>query len=137
MKLKLKIQGNELALKNLDKAKTKFVEFLEDEIMLTTDNIQTKAISRVRVDKGFLKGSIYKETKDLNGVVGARQKYAPYVEFGTGGMVDVPQGLEDYSNQFKGKGIKQVNLPARPFLFNSAFEEVTAMKERVLKETKE
>ena len=59
------------------------------------------------------------------------------LEFGTGGMVEVPQGLEDYSSQFKGKGIKQVNLPSRPFLFNSAFEEVTAMRERVLKATKE
>lgn len=137
MKLKLKIEGNKLALKNLTKAKIDFIDFMEDEIAITTDNIQVKAINRVRVDKGFLKGSIYKEQQELNAEIGARQKYAPYIEFGTGGMVDVPSGLEDYANQFRGKGAKQVNLPASPFLFNSAFEEVQSMIKRVDKATKE
>ena len=45
------------------------------------------------------------------------KEYAPYVEFGTGGMVIVPKGLEAYAMQFKGKGIREVNLPARPFFF--------------------
>lgn len=40
-----------------------------------------------------------------------------YVEFGTGSEVDVPEGLEDYAMQFKGDGVRQVNLPAQPYLF--------------------
>ena len=49
----------------------------------------------------------------------------PYVEFGTGGSVDLTDMLElgipaSYAAQFKGKGIKNVNLPARPFFFNAA-----------------
>lgn len=135
MKVTLKIDGNKLAVKAIEQAKKEFVEFLEDEVTITTDNIVTKAVSRVRVDLGILKGGIYKEQQGINAEVGDRIKYAPYVEFGTGGLVNVPKGLEDYAIQFKGKGIKQVNLPPRPFLFNSAFEEVQAMIKRVDKAT--
>lgn len=43
--------------------------------------------------------------------------YAPYVEFGTGGLVSVPPELKEIAIQFKGRGIKQINLPARPYLY--------------------
>lgn len=131
MKINLKIQGNKLSLKNIDKAKKGFIEFLEGEIMITTDDIQDKAVSRVAVNTGLLKSSIYKNQQGLNAEVGATKKYAPYVEFGTGGLVDVPQGLEDYAIQFRGRNMATVSLPARPFLFNSAFEEVQAMTRRI------
>jgi HK97 gp10 family phage protein len=49
--------------------------------------------------------------------------YGPYVEFGTGGLVNVPRGLEDYAIQFKGRGIRKVNLPARPFMYPAYKEE--------------
>lgn len=57
-------------------------------------------------------------------VVLSAAKYSPYVEFGTGRMVDLDDmqqlGIPDsYAAQFKGKGIREVNLPARPFFFNS------------------
>ena len=55
------------------------------------------------------------------------------MEFGTGALVNVPAGLEDYAIQFKGKGIKQVNLPARPFLFNSFFEEKQSLLDNIKK----
>jgi hypothetical protein len=32
-------------------------------------------------------------------------------------MVDVPAGLESDAAQFKGAGVRQVNIPARPFFF--------------------
>ena len=69
-----------------------------------------------------------------NGVtIVAAKKYAAFVEFGTGALVNVPAGLEDYAIQFKGKGIKQVNLPARPFLFNSFFEEKKSLIDNIKK----
>lgn len=43
--------------------------------------------------------------------------YAPFVEFGTGGLVEVPQELQDQAIKFKGKGIKQINLRPRPYLY--------------------
>lgn len=47
----------------------------------------------------------------------ANEKYAPYVEFGTGDTVDIQPGWEDMAGQFIGKKIKKINLPARPFMF--------------------
>ena len=55
----------------------------------------------------------------------SKAPYSPYVEFGTGGKVDLGDMLElgipsEYAAQFKGKGIKEVNLPARPYFYSSA-----------------
>lgn len=43
--------------------------------------------------------------------------YAPFVEFGTGGLVVVPQELKDQAIKFKGRGVKKINLRARPYLY--------------------
>jgi hypothetical protein len=45
--------------------------------------------------------------------------YAAYVEFGTGGLVSVPAELKDIAITWKGKGIKQVNLRPRPYMYPS------------------
>ena len=39
------------------------------------------------------------------------------MEFGTGGLVEVPEELKEVAAQFKGKGIKKINIQARPFLY--------------------
>jgi hypothetical protein len=43
--------------------------------------------------------------------------YAPYVEFGTGGLVQVPNELKEIAIKFKGQGIRKINLRARPYLY--------------------
>jgi HK97 gp10 family phage protein len=48
---------------------------------------------------------------------GVLAPYAPFVEFGTGGLVEVPNELKEQAIKFKGQGIKQINLRARPFLY--------------------
>ena len=74
---------------------------------------------------GSLKQSIDFSARGKQVVVVADKMYAPYVEFGTGGMVKLDDMLElgippSYAMQFKGKGIREVNLKARPFFFSSA-----------------
>jgi len=69
-------------------------------------------------------------------VVMSTAKYSPYVEFGTGRMVNLDDmqqlGIPDsYAAQFKGKGIREVNLPARPFFFNSIRVELQKGLERI------
>lgn len=134
MKVRLKVEGNKAAIKAVNQASEEAIQFLEEEIHATGEDILIKAQNRVPVDTGFLKNSGYEVKGQLSSEVGFNVHYSPYVEFGTGGMVDVPAGLEDYAIQFKGAGIKQVNLPARPFLFNSAFEEQQALIERLKKD---
>ena len=75
-------------------------------------------------DKGPLGQGIKGGIIGKQAVVMSTAKYSPYVEFGTGRMVDLDDmqqlGIPDsYAAQFKGKGIREVNLPARPFFFNS------------------
>jgi hypothetical protein len=60
-------------------------------------------------------------------------KYAPYVEFGTGGMVEIPKGLESEAAQFKGRGIRKVNMKAQPFFFSPFFEEKNNLLKRIQK----
>tara|TARA_R110002167_G_scaffold34173_4_gene109158 strand:+ start:1057 stop:1536 length:480 start_codon:yes stop_codon:yes gene_type:complete len=74
---------------------------------------------------GSLRQSISFSGKGKQVQVVADKIYAPYIEFGTGGMVKLDDMLElgipsSYAMQFKGKGIREVNLPARPFFFSSA-----------------
>ena len=98
---------------------------ISNEINASALKIYTDAKREVKVDNSTLRSSIAinPDSKgSLTYSVEARAKYAPYVEFGTGGMVNVPAGYEDFAIQFKGKGIRKVNLRARPFLI-PAFEQ--------------
>lgn len=105
----------------------KYKEEYVDILTETIQNIETEATSLAPVDLGILKSSINGEVDGLNGIVGTPVKYAPFMEFGTGGLVDVPEGLEDYSMKFKGAGIKQVNLFPRPFLIPAFKKHTTIM----------
>jgi hypothetical protein len=59
------------------------------------------------VDKGFLRAKISAlKVSDLTWVLVAQSDYAAFMEFGTKGYVDVPAGLEQYANKFRGKGNK-------------------------------
>ena len=89
---------------------------------LTTQRL---AKERVPKDNNDLMKSIKAQRQGDQAVVEAGMNYAPYVEFGTGRTVDLSEldelGIpQSYAAQFKGKGIKEVNLPARPYLYNSA-----------------
>ena len=56
--------------------------------------------------------------------------YAAFVEFGTGNGVSVPAELKQYAMQFKGRGIREVNMPARPFFFAPFFKR----RQRILRD---
>lgn len=129
MNQQLKTKGNYKFLDGFDKKMTKTVE---DEIAKTTEIIADKARADAPKDTGTLYNSIVTDHNiKLTGIVSVTANYAPYIEFGTGGLVDVPAGLSNYATQFKGRGIKQVNLPARPFLYPNWKLETNKMLERL------
>jgi len=72
-------------------------------------------------DKGDLAQNIRSSAiineKGLGWTVGAYMPYSAYHEFGTGGLVKIPQGWEQMAAQFKGKGIRLINIIARPFMY--------------------
>jgi HK97 gp10 family phage protein len=112
-------------------------DIVADQIEQTAFNIEYKAARRAPIDFGDLARKIStRKVNDLNWEVVVQVNYAPYVEFGTGGLVDVPAGLEDYAMQFKGKGIKKINMRARPYFFPSYFEETRELIKTLKEELK-
>tara|TARA_R110002050_G_scaffold81166_3_gene173484 strand:+ start:2195 stop:2656 length:462 start_codon:yes stop_codon:yes gene_type:complete len=98
---------------------------LATEIAKTGAEISRLAKRSAPKDTGALQQSISFGARGKQVQVVADKIYAPYVEFGTGGKVKLDDMLElgipsSYAMQFKGKGIREVNLPARPFFFSSA-----------------
>lgn len=84
-------------------------------------DLQRRAKKDAPVDTGKLRQSINYESQDegFTAVVtagGAIAPYAPYVEFGTGGLVEVPDGWEGIAAEFKGEGKRTINLKPQPYL---------------------
>ena len=127
--MSIKINRSDLAkLKSkLDNLRAFDKKTLSNELGKTAFDIAKKAKRSAPVDKGTLKQSIRAELKGKTVEVIAGAHYSPYIEFGTGGQVKLDDMLElgipaSYAEQFKGKGLRNVNLPARPFFFSSARE---------------
>ena len=111
--------------KKMDNLRAFDKKTLSNEIGRAALDISRMAKQNAPVNTGSLKQSIRAEKKGKTAEVIAGAKYSPYVEFGTGSKVDLTDmrelGIPDsYAAQFKGQGIKEVNLPARPFFFSSA-----------------
>ena len=122
--------------RKLDKLKKISEQELSNEIGQTVFKGAERMKSNVVVDKGNLKQSIAAGASKNKGFVKAKANYAPYIEFGTGRLVNL-EDLTDlglpasYAMQFKGKGIKEVNLPARPFFFSSMRIELKKLLDRL------
>lgn len=90
---------------------------------------------------GDLQRSISATAQNKKVVFEAGMKYAPYVEFGTGRLVNL-QHLEklgipkSYAMKFKGRGIRQVNLPARPFFFTTLRRQMKRLLKSIDKKIK-
>ncbi len=109
-----------LELNRIEKAVDKT---MADRMREAIINIHRRAQIFATVVLGGLKQSIRMTPQASEPAVFSTAPYSPYVEFGTGGKVTVPQDLISFARQFKGKGIKQINLPARPFFYPAVFIE--------------
>lgn len=119
------------------------------ELEKGANNIRNESIRRLNnfADTGRLKNDMYlqKRKGGLNFLIGNRVKYAPYHEFGTGRRVNLTElrkaGYpETFALQFKGRGIRKVNLRPRPFFFPAINAEspktIKAIKEQIRKNAK-
>lgn len=95
-------------------------------VFATCTNIVRRAMRLAPVNFGFLRASVGTNATGagMSAEVwaggsgkGVNVHYAPYVEFGTGKGVSVPNELAEYAIQFKGKGIRKVNNRAQPYFF--------------------
>ena len=143
MKASVKINQSDLA--KLNKKLAQLQKFSKQELSNEIGRGALEIVGRAKrsaaKDTGALRQSINSEASGKGVAVYANANYAPYIEFGTGSQVSLADmkelGIPDsYAAQFKGKGIKEVNLPARPFFFSSARVGFNNMLKRVDKKLK-
>lgn len=95
---------------------------LDMEIAAGTEQIAKMAKQLCPVDTGKLRNSISaSKVQFLTWELVAQTDYAAYVEFGTGKYVKIPAGTEKFAEEFKGKGIREVNRQAKPYFFPAYF----------------
>lgn len=125
----------------------RFDNEVEKAIIKATDDTAKNVISDARKrlkgllgsSKHWITGTLAKSIKRMKQyeadkyeqVVGTDLEYAPYIEFGTGDMVEIPEGAEGVASQFKGKGIRKVNIKGDSFLNWSAINQRGKFTERV------
>lgn len=136
--ISFKIEGLDALIKRIGKLPIEIEKEVANEVNASALAIQNKAKKSVAANstnKGRLLGSIQLvsvlKNKRLIYTVGSALKYAPYIEFGTGGEVTVPAGYEDFALQFKGKGIKKINLRPRPYLIPAFESEIPILRKNI------
>ena len=132
-----KIEGLDALIKKLGKLPIEIEKEVANEVNASALAIQSKAKRDVKVDNSTLRSSIQLmsifEDKRIIYSVGSRLKYAPYIEFGTGGLVTIPAGYEDFAIQFRGKGIRKINLRPRPYLIPAFESEIPILRKNIQK----
>jgi len=107
--------------KTLKAMQVDYEKEIKEAVLVATRQTSLGAKQNAPVDKGGLKASIRPYNKGMTGEVVVGAEYGPYQEYGTGTKVQVPSELSGYAMQFKGAGIRQVNLRPQPFLYPAFF----------------
>ena len=86
------------------------------------------------VDTGNLRqGNRFMAAKEMYYLIYNDVPSAPYIEFGTGDGKNIPAGLEEVADQFKGKKGVKLNRVARPFFFRAFYEKKGELLENIKK----
>lgn len=97
---------------------------IESVVSANARELERNAKSLAPVDLGTLRRSIkalgvddltWKVVANSNGLA----PYAAYIEFGTGGMVSVPNELREVANRFRGKGRRKIDMRPQPYMYPS------------------
>lgn len=132
------LKGLRDLLTKLDGMSQSVKEEVADTIEMTAKEIERQAIRRAPIDTGKLRQSIQavkidELTYEVQANATGLAPYAPYVEFGTGGLVNVPPELQEMASKFRGRGIRKVNLRPRPYLYPA----LVANRSRLLEDLEE
>lgn len=142
-KFSIRIEGLDTTLNKLNKLAEQNKEGAKRAINETAINIERKAkqnLSALPFDDSVggiaQSGYILYDSDGYGSEVGFNKHYSPYIEFGTGINVSVPDGFGDFAMQFKGAGVRQVNIKPMPYFHpavNSELENLRRKLERSIK----
>ena len=121
------MDGLKKLLKDLDKFPDIVRKGVNDATFANAKQIERNAKEKAPIFKGKHGGTLRQsiqthETGTKNEIeysIFALADYAAYMEFGTGGLVEVPKELKKLALKFKGRGVKDVNIRPQPFLYPS------------------
>jgi phage gpG-like protein len=138
------ISGVENLISDFKGYEKEAVKAIDMAVKETAANIESDAKKRLRGMFGSAKhwitgrlaASIYnRKVKDMEKVVGTDVEYAPYIEFGTGDMVfenfDFDKEAKGVAADFKGKGIRKVNIKGDSFLNWAAVNQQEKLVDRI------
>jgi hypothetical protein len=133
--ISVQIEGVNELLADFKEYKKESDKAIKDAVSMTVIDIVRDAKQRLQtglqkepkhIRTGRLWSSIMRkkeyERDQFEGVVGTDVEYAPYIEFGTGDLVEIPEGSEAVAALYKGKGIRKVNIKAVSFLNYAALK---------------
>lgn len=130
----MRIEGLNEFRNSLKRYAEKFPKETSDAIKEEGFNLQAMAKRDAPVDTGKLRQSIdIDNSEEFTSKVSVNVPYAPYVEFGTGGEVQIPDGWEEIAAQFKGKGIRTINMKPQPYLIPNFVKVRRRLTERIRK----
>jgi HK97 gp10 family phage protein len=116
------IKGLNKLLKDLQNLGVEGQRAIAETTGANAKEIEANAKTYAPIDTGKLRQSISSFEKDkLTWIIRANATgnapYAAYMEFGTGGLVEVPDELKEIAIRFKGKGVKKIDLRPQPYLY--------------------
>lgn len=118
MAIRVKLTGAKDLIKAFDKFGKDGLKEVDQVTALTADVLEADAKFAAPVDMGHLRNSIAtQKIKESHYKVVANAHYSPYMEFGTGGFVNVPTVFKDQAGQWKGKKGKKINIHPQPFMY--------------------
>jgi HK97 gp10 family phage protein len=102
---------------------------------VTADDMVTDAKLKAPVDLGQLRLSIGHTTARVGynkSFFFANAPYSAYVEFGTGGRVNIPKGFEELASRYKGKGIRQIDIKPQPFFIPAYLQNIPIYRKKLV-----
>jgi HK97 gp10 family phage protein len=132
-----KIEGLDALIKRIGKLAPQIAKEVAMEVNASALAIQSKArrsVAANSIDKGRLVGSI--QLKEINKgdkvmyTVGSRLKYAPYVEFGTGGRLVYLLDMKILHINLRQK-YRKINLRPRPYLIPAFESEIPILRKNI------
>ena len=135
MALGIQIGGLSDLLNKIKEMPKDIEQKVDNEMTAFALEVNAEQAIRCPVDTGNLRRELRVVINSpLNKEIYTNVEYAPYVEFGTGNLVDTQnQELTEIAAQFKGAGIRHVNRNPQPFFFPPFF----AKKSQFLKKLKD
>ena len=128
--LKVDLIGSKELKLAIEKAEKKLVEGVNRAMDASVIDIHNKQVVATPVDFGVLRaGNVFDNSIPLTKTLTNAIEYAPYQEFGTGAYVFLGETwmnpeLMAIAAEFKGQGIRKVNMKPQPFFYRPFYEEV-------------